>query len=83
MKILYHETGKIAQDDLFTQDIEEFQCSICSQVFTDPVTDDCEPSPHTFCQKCLARALSTRKSCPLSRKVMNVATLPVDREKNK
>jgi len=44
---------------------EELQCSICMQVFTDPVTTPCG---HNFCRTCLSKCWPNSKTCfcPLS-----------------
>jgi len=82
MKILHHETGKLNQDDIFLEASDDYRCSICSLVFKDPVTDDCEHQQHTFCQKCLVRALASKKACPLSRKPMTNFNITINQELN-
>ncbi|XP_048034529.1 E3 ubiquitin-protein ligase TRIM39-like isoform X6 [Megalobrama amblycephala] len=46
---------------------EELQCSICLEVFTDPVTTPCG---HNFCRTCLSKSWTNRKIgfCPLCKK---------------
>ncbi|XP_048034525.1 zinc-binding protein A33-like isoform X2 [Megalobrama amblycephala] len=46
---------------------EELQCSICLEVFTDPVTTPCG---HNFCRTCLSECWTNRKIgfCPLCKK---------------
>ncbi|XP_067228060.1 E3 ubiquitin-protein ligase TRIM39-like isoform X2 [Chanodichthys erythropterus] len=46
---------------------EELQCSICLEVFTDPVTTPCG---HNFCRTCLSTCWTNRKIgfCPLCKK---------------
>ncbi|XP_048038193.1 E3 ubiquitin/ISG15 ligase TRIM25-like [Megalobrama amblycephala] len=46
---------------------EELQCSICLEVFTDPVTTPCG---HNFCRTCLSKCWTNRKIgfCPLCKK---------------
>ncbi|XP_056093386.1 E3 ubiquitin-protein ligase TRIM39-like isoform X2 [Rhinichthys klamathensis goyatoka] len=39
---------------------EELQCSICMEVFTDPVTTPCG---HNFCRTCLSRCWPNTKTC--------------------
>ncbi|KAI5610866.1 bloodthirsty-relatedprotein family, member 6, partial [Silurus asotus] len=43
---------------------EQFQCSVCKEVFIDPVTTPCG---HSFCKNCITRswAASQRYYCPL------------------
>ncbi|KAH8551698.1 hypothetical protein BGW37DRAFT_491994 [Umbelopsis sp. PMI_123] len=41
------------------------QCSICTELFTEPHTVDCG---HTFCYQCLKQWLQIRKQCPTCRK---------------
>ena len=42
----------------------EFVCTICSEIFTKPVS--C-PDGHVFCESCLCEWLKTNKSCPTCR----------------
>ncbi|XP_048035095.1 E3 ubiquitin-protein ligase TRIM39-like [Megalobrama amblycephala] len=39
---------------------EELQCSICLEVFTDPVTTSCG---HTFCSTCLSKCWTSSRNC--------------------
>ncbi|XP_056093391.1 E3 ubiquitin/ISG15 ligase TRIM25-like isoform X3 [Rhinichthys klamathensis goyatoka] len=39
---------------------EELQCSICMEVFTDPVTTACG---HNFCQTCLSKSWPNSRTC--------------------
>ncbi|XP_048034570.1 E3 ubiquitin-protein ligase TRIM39-like [Megalobrama amblycephala] len=39
---------------------EELQCSICLEVFTDPVTTSCG---HTFCRTCLSKCWTSSRNC--------------------
>ncbi|XP_067117416.1 zinc-binding protein A33-like [Osmerus mordax] len=39
---------------------EQFQCSICLQVFTDPVTTPCG---HTFCKACIGQKWEATEAC--------------------
>ena len=41
---------------------EELKCSICLQVFQDPILTDCG---HHFCQACIAPVVSKNRNCPL------------------
>lgn len=40
---------------------EDLSCSICFEVFREPVTISCG---HTFCRLCLRRCLRTKEECP-------------------
>lgn len=42
----------------------ELECQVCVQLFLDPLTAPCG---HTFCQRCLQRALDHSDKCPLCR----------------
>lgn len=42
----------------------ELECQVCVQLFYEPITSPCG---HTFCQRCLARALDHSDKCPLCR----------------
>ncbi|XP_067227246.1 E3 ubiquitin-protein ligase TRIM39-like [Chanodichthys erythropterus] len=39
---------------------QELQCSICLEVFTDPVTTSCG---HTFCRTCLSKCWTSSRNC--------------------
>ncbi|ROL50350.1 E3 ubiquitin-protein ligase TRIM21 [Anabarilius grahami] len=39
---------------------KELQCSICLEVFTDPVTTSCG---HTFCRTCLSKCWTSSRNC--------------------
>ena len=41
-----------------------FECTVCTDLFLDPVTAPCG---HSFCRACLARSLDHRPECPLCR----------------
>ncbi|XP_074554886.1 E3 ubiquitin-protein ligase TRIM21-like [Halichoeres trimaculatus] len=49
---------------------EEFQCSICLEVFTDPVTTPCG---HNFCRNCLTNHwnIDYKCKCPLCAKIFH------------
>ncbi|XP_073762086.1 E3 ubiquitin-protein ligase TRIM39 isoform X2 [Danio rerio] len=63
------------------QDAEQFQCSICQDIFTDPTTIPCG---HNFCMVCICQHWdSSRKtSCPLCKKHFNLTpeSLDINRE---
>lgn len=48
----------------------ELVCQVCYGLFLDPLTTTCG---HTFCRKCLHRALDHSNLCPLCRRAMAVA----------
>uniref|UniRef100_A0A3B5MKD9 RING-type domain-containing protein n=1 Tax=Xiphophorus couchianus TaxID=32473 RepID=A0A3B5MKD9_9TELE len=39
---------------------DQFQCSICLDIFTDPVSTPCG---HTFCKACLTRHWAGKREC--------------------
>lgn len=43
----------------------EFECQICMDLLTEPITTLCG---HTFCKICLIRYLKTKLNCPMCRK---------------
>ncbi|CAJ1055747.1 E3 ubiquitin-protein ligase TRIM39-like [Xyrichtys novacula] len=49
---------------------EQFQCSVCLEVFTDPVSIPCG---HNFCKSCISRHwdVSVSCQCPLCKKLFN------------
>jgi hypothetical protein len=52
--------------DIFTGEIDEnLVCSICNEVFKDPVQIDCD---HTFCRECIEQWFFTSQSCPIDRR---------------
>ncbi|XP_032364699.1 uncharacterized protein LOC116679100 [Etheostoma spectabile] len=52
---------------------DQFQCSICLNVFTDPVSTSCG---HNFCRKCITEHWNTTDQylCPLCKKVFEKKT---------
>jgi len=46
------------------------RCSICTDVFEDPVDTGGRPCSHVFCRPCLEPALRLRAACPLCRMPM-------------
>ena len=58
-----------------TADIsKELFCSICQEVFNDPVQSTCQ---HTFCRECITSWAKSKNhmTCPLCRVKINVKTL--------
>jgi Zinc finger, C3HC4 type (RING finger) len=43
---------------------EDLICTICYEIFTNPVTLNCG---HTFCRNCLEQCLNTKPACPTCR----------------
>ncbi|KAF8529026.1 PUA-like domain-containing protein [Hysterangium stoloniferum] len=58
----------------------ELTCEICFMLIYAPVTTPCQ---HTFCLKCLQRALDHNAQCPLCRTDMPGFTFPQDHPPNK
>ncbi|KAF8339058.1 PUA-like domain-containing protein [Cantharellus anzutake] len=52
------------REELVKALVSELTCEICYSLFFDPVTTPCQ---HTFCSKCLLRALDHSGLCPLCR----------------
>ncbi|XP_032365681.1 E3 ubiquitin-protein ligase TRIM39 [Etheostoma spectabile] len=54
----------------YLQSEDQFLCSICLDVFTDPVTTPCG---HNFCKNCITEHWNTKDQylCPLCKKVFN------------
>mmetsp|Transcript_6651 Transcript_6651/g.24848 ORF Transcript_6651/g.24848 Transcript_6651/m.24848 type:complete len:374 (-) Transcript_6651:339-1460(-) len=46
------------------------RCSICTEVFEDPVDTGGTPCLHVFCRPCIEPALRFRAACPMCRKPM-------------
>uniref|UniRef100_A0A3Q0SX37 Bloodthirsty-related gene family, member 2 n=1 Tax=Amphilophus citrinellus TaxID=61819 RepID=A0A3Q0SX37_AMPCI len=53
------------------QSEDQFLCSICLDVFTDPVSTSCG---HNFCKKCITQHwdMNQRSQCPMCKKVFNM-----------
>jgi len=58
-------------------DVTDFECSLCSGIFYQPVTTACG---HTYCKSCILSALSYSIMCPLCRSNLqsSVAGAPGD-----
>ena len=60
---------------------EEFNCTICLDIFYQPVTTECG---HTFCKQCLQDALTIRHLCTICRapifkdSLSNLSSMPVN-----
>jgi len=52
-----------------SEDFEELDCVLCSQLLYEPVTIYCG---HTFCRQCLTRCLDHTNQCPLCREVVHI-----------
>ncbi|KAL0265377.1 hypothetical protein SLS55_001343 [Diplodia seriata] len=48
---------------------KELDCHVCYNLLLDPVTTSCG---HTFCRKCLVRALDHTVHCPVCRRSLNI-----------
>ena len=47
----------------------DFECSLCTLLFFEPVTTSCG---HTFCRGCLVRSLDFNNRCPMCRTVLHI-----------
>lgn len=47
----------------------ELDCQVCYALFLDPLTTSCG---HTFCRKCLHRALDHSNCCPICRRTLSI-----------
>jgi hypothetical protein len=56
--------------DLSQSETEEYTCSICHDIFCNPVVTNC--CLQTFCEQCINEWLETNSTCPYDRK-------PIDR----
>ncbi len=55
--------------DLSQSDSEEYTCSICQDIFRNPVVTNC--CLQTFCKQCINDWLETNNTCPYDRKPLN------------
>ncbi|CAL1126019.1 unnamed protein product [Cladocopium goreaui] len=56
----------VLNDDELVDNVSgALRCSICLNVFTEPVFCAGTPCQHVFCKSCLTRALEKRPSCPM------------------
>ncbi len=55
--------------DLSQSDAEELTCSICQDIFRNPVLTKC--CLQTFCEQCINDWLETNNTCPYDRKQLN------------
>lgn len=53
--------------------LEDLTCSICLNIFTDPVMLVCG---HSFCRECITLSLSSQDQCPQCR-----ATVPTEEKR--
>lgn len=58
----------------------EFDCQLCYSLVLDPVTTSCG---HTFCRKCVARALDHSNLCPTCRRVLAISPGALKEPNNK
>ncbi|XP_054163668.1 E3 ubiquitin-protein ligase NRDP1-like [Oppia nitens] len=59
--------------DIKSDDLIEFTCGICMDIFDDPVFSTC--CRQTYCRTCISEWLSTQKSCPNDRKSLTLSDL--------
>jgi hypothetical protein len=59
--------------DLSRNDSEEYICSICQDIFRNPVVTNC--CLQTFCEQCINDWLETNNTCPYDRKPLNKSQL--------
>ncbi len=55
--------------DLSQSDAEEYTCSICKDIFRNPVVTNC--CLQTFCEQCINDWLEKNNTCPYDRKELN------------
>jgi hypothetical protein len=59
--------------ELSQSDAEEYICSICQDIFRNPVVTNC--CLQTFCEQCINDWLETNNICPYDRKQLNRSQL--------
>jgi hypothetical protein len=59
--------------DLSQSDAEEYTCSICHDIFRNPVVANC--CLQTFCEQCINDWLKTNNTCPYDGKQLNRSQL--------
>jgi len=69
-------TAELEQSVAGCHTLETVSCSICTEVFEDPVSP--RGSVHTYCRACIRRALAVRSRCPLSNVLIAVRRGNVD-----
>ncbi|KAI9732236.1 MAG: hypothetical protein M1818_007555 [Claussenomyces sp. TS43310] len=78
---VYYTTISESPDDYKSLDIAvlehlktatraEMDCQVCYALFLDPITTSCG---HTFCRKCLRRALDHSDCCPICRRELAIS----------
>ncbi|KAF2089866.1 hypothetical protein K490DRAFT_71590 [Saccharata proteae CBS 121410] len=65
----YHEIDDGVLGKLREMTHKELDCHVCYNMLLDPVTTSCG---HTFCRKCLTRALDHTSHCPVCRRTLHV-----------
>ncbi len=59
--------------DLSQSDAEEYACSICHDIFRNPVVTNC--CFQTFCDQCVNEWLKTNSNCPYDRQPLDISQL--------
>jgi hypothetical protein len=59
--------------DLSQSDAEEYMCSICQDIFRDPVVTNC--CLQSFCEQCINKWLETNYTCPYDRAELDKSKL--------
>ena len=63
---------------LSEQDLDEFTCGICQEIFNNPVVTQC--CRQTYCKSCIDQWLATHNTCPNDRKdLANSGLMPAPR----
>ncbi|OJD33073.1 atp-dependent protease [Diplodia corticola] len=65
----FHELDTAVLDRLKEATDKELDCHVCYNILLDPVTTSCG---HTFCRKCLVRALDHTVHCPVCRRSLSI-----------
>ncbi|EAL61280.1 hypothetical protein DDB_G0292312 [Dictyostelium discoideum AX4] len=58
----------------------DYNCWVCFELFTEPVTLYCS---HSFCKECIEKSYHIEQLCPFCRKEIQMPLPPIDKELNK